>query len=144
MTERKYYPTIGQLMDRLSIVNLKSIKIHSNKQEYEEEARMIISDLDSWANDNGITIKEFGQLIRAIQINQLANEMIWSNESKAREGSNDQDHLLKLTHSLNRVRNQATNVISHIIKERKDLKLDYMDSELTKKYGYDFDGMLEE
>jgi len=132
---RKYLPTIAQLIDRLSIVTLKSIKIFENKAEYEKEAHEIMNDLDELLG------KDQGQLIRAIQINAKINEMIWSNESKARQGSNEQDHLLKFTHALNRVRNQAMNVISNITGERKDLKLDYMDAEMTKKFGYDF-GLL--
>jgi hypothetical protein len=140
MTERKYMPTIGQLCDRLSIVNLKSMKIN---KEYEKEAAEIMEDLNNWAIENNINIKDFGQFIRALQMNAVVNDMIWNNESRARQGSDEQNHLLKLTHSLNRVRNQAVNVISHIIGERKDLKLDVLDAELTKEYGYDFDGILE-
>ena len=44
--KRVYYPTVAQLLDRLSIVTLKSIKIHENKKEYEKEAHEIMSDLD--------------------------------------------------------------------------------------------------
>lgn len=135
---RKYLPTFAQLCDRLSIVTLKSIKIPDNKNEYENEAKEIMSDLDKLYKK-----KDFGQFIRAIQINMLINEMIWSNESKARKGEEQDLKLLKLTHSLNRIRNQAMNVISNIIGERKDLKLDYMDAELTKQFGYDFGGLFD-
>ncbi len=141
---RKYILSLAMLADRLSIVTLKSIKISNNKKEYEKEAHEIMHDLDLVAKDNNIKIKEFGQLIRAIQVNMLINEMIWSNESKARKGEEQDLILLKLTHSLNRIRNQAMNVISNIIGERKDLKLDYMDAELTKQFGYDFSGIFDE
>ena len=140
---RSYIPTISQLIDRLSICNLKSIKIEENKKEYEEECKLIMLDLDEIAKERKIPIKDFGQFIRAIQINQLVNEMIWNNESNARKGKKQNIILLKLTHSLNRIRNQAMNLIC-ITGERKDLKLDYMDAELTKKFGYNFDGVLDE
>ena len=135
-TTRKYYPTIGQLIDRLSIVTLKSIKIHENKDEYEKEAHDIISDLDLLLG------KEQGQLIRAIQVNAISNEIIWQNESMARKGGAEQDTLLKFTHSVNGVRNQAMNVISHLVGERKDLKLDCLAAEVCKKQGYDFGGLF--
>ena len=141
---RHYLPTFAQLCDRLSIVTLKSIKIHENKEEYEQEAKLIMKDISLSFNTFKLNYKEMGYLLRAIQVNAVTNEMIWNNESKARQGSKEQDKLLKLTHSLNRIRNQAMNVISHIIGERKDLKLDYMDEELTKKFGYDFEGVLNE
>jgi len=139
---RSYIPTLAQLCDRLAIATLKSIKISKSKKEYEEECNQIMNDLDEIAKEKMIPIKDFGQFIRAIQINQLINEMIWNNESKAREGKKQDLKLLKLTHSLNRIRSQAMNVISNILDERKDLKLDYIDAKLTKQFGYDFGGIL--
>jgi hypothetical protein len=144
---KQYFLSIAQLADRLSIVTLKSIKIHENKEEYEKEAREIINDLDVIAKEKNIEIPEFGQLIRAIGINSIINEMIWTNESFVRKGEGELSieeigNRLQLTHALNRIRNQAMNIISNITGERKDLKLDYMDAELTKKFGYDFGGIL--
>ena len=134
---RKYLPTIAQLFDRLAIVNLKSIKIPENKKEYEKEAHEIINDLEELTAIDG-------NLLRAIQINQLINELMWTNESEARKGSSEQNHLLQLTHSLNSIRNQAMNVISGCMNERKDLKLDIIDAKLTKKYGYNFEGLFDD
>lgn len=134
--ERKYYPTIAQLIDRLSIVTLKSIKIAENKEEYEEEACLIIDDLDLLLGENQ------GQFIRAIQINMLSNETIWQNESKARQGLSDQDHLLKFTHSVNGIRTAAMNKISLLLNERKDLKVDCLAAESCKLNGYNFEGVL--
>jgi hypothetical protein len=60
----------------------------------------------------------------------LSNRYIWENESKVRNG-NDQDIiLLKKTHSINGVRNTAKNVISKEIGERVDLKIDCLAAEL--------------
>ena len=134
--KRKYMPTKAQLIDRLCIVTLKSIKIHTNKKEYEKEAQEIMHDLDL------ILGKGQGQMIRAIQVNAIANEVIWQNESKARQGGTKQDHLLKFTHSVNGVRNNAMNVISNVVGERKDLKLDCLAAEICKTMGYDFGGIL--
>src|SRR3990167_7564712 len=102
---RKYFPTIAQLIDRLCIVTLKSIKIPEHKIEYEKEAQDIMSDLVMLLTP--LKIEDFGQFIRAIQINTIANETIWANESKARQGGSEQDKLLKFTHSVNGVRNLA-------------------------------------
>jgi len=136
--QRTYMLTIGQLIDRLSIVTLKSIKISDNKTTYEKEAQDIMNDLDLLLG------KDKGQFIRAIQVNTIANETIWNNESAARKGGNEQDKLLKFTHTVNGVRNMATNVISQIVGERKELKLDCLAAEVCKERGYDFGGLFNE
>lgn len=136
MKERKYLPSESQLMDRLSIVTLKSIKISENKDEYEQEADKIMNDLDILI---GIRMGEF---IRAAQILAVINEMIWANESKARKGEEQDLKLLKLTHSMNRVRNEAMGVINNIFGKGQDLKSDYMDSAFTKEFGLDFGGLF--
>lgn len=135
--ERKYLPTTAQLIDRLCIVTLKSIKIPDHKKEYEEEASLIISDLNALLGDNK------GNFIRAIQINAIANETIWANESKAREGSDEQNDLLQFTHSINGIRTAAMNQISNLLNERKDLKVDCLASGACQSRGYDFRGLLD-
>ena len=137
---RKYMPTFSDLIDRLSIVTLKSIKIPGNKEVYEQEAQEILHDLDLIIKEKDI--KTTAQMIRAIGVVWWANETIWTNESKAREGGTEQDHLLKFTHSINGVRNNAKNVISQEIGERKDLKLDCIAAEVTKRQGYDCGSIL--
>lgn len=134
--ERNYVYTTSQLIDRLSIVTLKSIKIPENKESYEEEAMQIMADLDLILGEGK------GEFIRAIQVNSISNEVIWSNESKARAGGADQDKMLKFTHSVNGVRTAAMNKISNLLGERKDLKVDCLASETCKQNGYDFSGIL--
>lgn len=136
---RKYMPTISQLIDRLCIVTLKSIKIPEHKKEYEKEAQDIIHDL----NESLTRISDPGKFIRAIQINAISNEIIWANESKARQGGSEQDHLLKFTHSVNGVRNSAMNAINNLLGERKDLKIDSLAADICKQKGYDFEGLFE-
>lgn len=137
MSERKYLPTFAELVDRLSIVILKSIFIPENKAAYEAEQELIVSDLDlilqqkSGSNAGLVT----GKMIRAMMIVMLTNRYIWENESKARAGGSEQDKLLKLTHSINGVRNTAKNVISNEMGERVDLKIDALAAELTKEFG---------
>ncbi len=135
--DRKYHLTFGQLIDRLCIVTLKSIKIPKNKETYEQEAQEIMHDLDLIVKEKKISMT--GQMVRAIIVNAIANETIWQNESEARKGNKDQDKLLKFTHSVNGVRNNAVNVISQEIGERKDLKLDCLAAEICKERGYDWD-----
>ena len=46
MNTRKYLPTFAELIDRLSICQLKSIFIPNNKEDYDQEIKDIQYDLD--------------------------------------------------------------------------------------------------
>lgn len=141
MNDRKYLPTFAELIDRLAIVQLKAIFIPENKDAYEKEIELIMYDIDLILNEyeanitgsNKSTVS--AKMIRAIMIIMLTNRYIWENETKARQGGSEQDKLLKLTHSINGVRNVAKNVISNEMGERVDLKVDCLASELIKEFG---------
>ena len=45
MKERKYLPTLSELIDRLSIVQLKEVFITEHKEEYAKEINDIIHDI---------------------------------------------------------------------------------------------------
>ena len=125
MANRKYLPTFAELIDRMTICQLKSIFIPDNKEAYDEE----IDDLNAIIKEKEVNIT--AELIRAISIVMLSNRYIWENESKVRSDSDDKEALLlKLTHSINGVRNTAKNVISKELGERVDLKTDCLAAEL--------------
>ena len=137
---RKYLPTLAELIDRLSIVQLKSIFISENTDAYEKEVELIMHDIDEILKEvsdkrNSDTLLVNARMIRAILIIMLSNRYIWENESKARLGSSEQDKLLKLTHSINGVRNTAKNVIAQEMGERVDLKIDCLAADLVSEYG---------
>jgi len=148
---RKYLPTFADLIDRLSIVILKSIFIPENKEAYEKEQELIMHDIDEILSEKHIeyisssigahAVKSTNQspitarVIRAILIIMLTNRYIWENESKARLGGSEQDKLLKLTHSVNGIRNTAKNVLSQEMGERVDLKIDALAAELIAEFG---------
>jgi len=129
MTNRKYLPTFAELIDRMTICQLKSIFIPENKKAYDQEIKDIKHDLDAIIKEKNVDIT--AELIRAISIVMLSNRYIWENESKVRSNSDSTESLLlKLTHSINGVRNTAKNVISNELGERIDLKTDCLAAEL--------------
>jgi len=144
---RKYEYQLSTLIDLLSIVTLKSIKLGVNnpekKKAYEEEARLIMHDIDLILKEKIKDIKDLGLLIRAVQVNMLANETIWSNETLARQGGSSQNHLLPFTHSVNGMRMRAGNVIAYQVGERKDLNLDRVNDEISRERGYDWSGLFD-
>ena len=118
---RKYLPTISELIDRLSIVQLKEVFIPEHKEEYAQEIQDIVHDLDELGLD--------GKRIRATIVLAQMNLHIWHNETKYRAGEGDGN--LGLTHGLNGIRNTAKNKIQENLVEggRKDYKIDCVAAE---------------
>ena len=53
MAERRYLPTVAELIDRLSIIQLKEVFITEHKEEYAKEIQDIVHDLNqimNWEN----------------------------------------------------------------------------------------------
>jgi hypothetical protein len=131
MEERQYLPSIADLIDRASIVQMKIIFIPEHKEEYNKELNAIIHDLTLLMKNVTTT----GEIIRAIIMTSICNREIWLNESKARLGGAEQDKLLKFTHSVNGIRNLSKNVISNELGERIDLRIDCLAADLPEEFG---------
>lgn len=133
--KRYYVPTISELIDRLSICTLKKIWIPENADEYQKEIDLIKLDINSIMEKTDEIQAFNANMIEASMIIMLSNRVIWENESKARQGGNEQDKLLKFTHSINGVRNTAKNIISNGFGERTDLKIDCLAADVPKEFG---------
>mgnify|MGYP003135933496 FL=1 len=123
---RKYLPTLAELIDRLSIVQLKEVFIPEHKDEYSKEINDIIHDLDLELSEKSVTLS--GDDIRAIVVLAQMNLHIWHNESNYRKGIKDGNNL-ELTHGLNGIRNTAKNKIQESVGGRKDYKIDCIAAE---------------
>lgn len=121
MTERKYLHTLGDLVDRLSIVQLKEVFIPEFKQEYAQEIADIVHDIQLILDDKDVKLT--ADVIRAIVVVSQMNLHIWHNESNYRRGIKDGNNL-ELTHGLNGIRNTSKNVIQECVGGRKDYKVD--------------------
>jgi len=121
MTERKYLHTLGDLIDRLSIVQLKEVFITEHKEEYSQEISDIIHDIQVILTETDAKIT--AETIRAIVVVSQMNLHIWHNESNYRRGIKDGNNL-ELTHGLNGIRNTAKNKIQEIVGGRLDYKVD--------------------
>ena len=132
MSKRKYLPTFAELLDRMTICQLKAIFIPENKEAYDQEIDDIKHDIDQIISEKDVKVS--AEMIRAICVVMLSNRYIWENESKCRSGDSQDLSLLKLTHSINGVRNVAKNVISKELGERVDLKTDCLAAELKSDF----------
>jgi hypothetical protein len=118
---RKYLPTLSELVDRLSIVQLKEVFIPEHKDEYAKEIADIVHDIQAHIDENKSKIT--AETIRAIVVLSQMNLHIWHNESNYRKGIKDGNNL-ELTHGLNGIRNVAKNRIQEVVGGRKDYKID--------------------
>jgi len=125
MKQRKYLPTISDLIDRLSIIQLKEVLIPEHKDEYTDEIQDIVEDLEELMRWE----KPTGEMIRAIIVLAQMNTHIWYNESNFRAGKGEGN--LELTHGLNGIRNTAKNKIQENLVEGglKDYKIDCLAAE---------------
>ena len=119
--QRKYLPTLSELVDRLSIVQLKEVFIADHKDEYAQEISAIVHDIQLCLNEGKGQIN--AEIIRAIVVLSQMNLHIWHNESNYRKGIKDGNDL-ELTHGLNGIRNTAKNKIQELNGGRKDYKID--------------------
>ena len=126
MSDRKYLPTLSELIDRLSIAQLKEVFITEHKDEYADEINDIIHDINLELSEKSGILK--GEEIRAIVVLAQMNLHIWHNESNYRKGIKDGNNL-ELTHGLNGIRNTAKNKIQESVGGRKDYKIDCLAAE---------------
>ena len=121
MNNRKYLPTLSELVDRLSIAQLKEVFISEHKEEYSTEIKDIVSDIQLLLDEKNESLD--AKTISAIIVLSQMNLHIWHNESNYRKGIKDGNNL-ELTHGLNGIRNTAKNKIQEIVGGRKDYKID--------------------
>lgn len=126
MSERKYLPTLAELIDRLSIIQLKEVFITEHKEEYAKEIADIQHDIQMILDEGKEPLT--AETIRAIVVLAQMNLHIWQNETNVRNGT-EGPNKLALTHGLNGIRNTAKNRIQEVVGGRKDYKIDCLASE---------------
>ena len=126
MKERKHLPTLSELIDRLSIIQLKEVFIVEHKAEYAAEIADIVHDIQLHLDECKEPIN--AETIRAIIVLSQMNLHIWHNESNVRSGKSG-PNALALTHGLNGIRNTAKNQIQEVMGGRKDYKIDCLAAE---------------
>ena len=136
---RKYLPTLSELVDRLSIAQLKEVFITEHKDEYAQEISDIVHDIQVLLDEQDGKVT--AETVRAIVVLSQMNLHIWHSESNYRKGIKDGNNL-ELTHGLNGIRNTAKNKIQEVVGGRKDYKIDCLAAEF-KDWEISWDGGIE-
>ena len=127
LKQRKYLPTLSELIDRLAIVQLKEVFIPEHKGEYAKEIQDITHDIQLTLDEQKEVIN--AETVRAIIVLAQMNLHIWHNESNVRKGISDVNSL-ELSHGLNGIRNTAKNKIQEVAGGRKDYKIDCLAADM--------------
>lgn len=121
-SKRNFIPDLSELVDRLSITQLKEFFIPENKEAYAKEIKDIIHDMNVILETEELKVN--AETIRAIIVVTISNREIWLNEALCRAGCKDGNNLEK-SHSINGVRCLARNMITKSLGKGKiDLKVD--------------------
>lgn len=80
MNQRKYLPTLAELIDRLSITKLKEVFIKDHKDEYTEEISDITHDIDIVLKENNINVT--AEFITDIVVLSQNNLHTWHNKEE--------------------------------------------------------------
>lgn len=109
-SKREYLPTLADLIDALTIDQIKEVKFPDKKLVYAEGIKKICNDIDLIIAEK--EIKLTARLIRVIIVIAQLNLHIWENKDKMQEESQENYlKLLKFSHQLNGIRNTMKNKI---------------------------------
>jgi hypothetical protein len=109
--ERKYLPTLADLIDALIIDQIKEIKLE-NKESYAREMEKISHDIDLLVSQKQIQLS--ARLMRMIIALSQINVFIWNNKDTMQEDPARYNELLTLAHQLNGIRNKIKNKLLEV------------------------------
>jgi hypothetical protein len=107
--ERKYMPPFAELIDRLTVDQIKEVLIPSQAMACAEEMAKISHDLDVLIDERELKLS--ARLLRMIIVIAQMNVHIWYNKDRMQEVPEKYLELLKLAHQLNGLRNQIKNLL---------------------------------
>ncbi len=124
----KYHLDLGQLLDMLTILQLKEVhRAGELKEQITQEIEEITHDINVILTNSHKQIT--AEFLRDLIILSQFNNHIWNQEDFARKAEatateTEQLKLLKLTHSLNGIRVTARNRLQNLLGGRKEKKVD--------------------
>ena len=114
-TDRQFLPSFAELIDRMTVTQIKLSLIENGKEDFKDELRKISHDLNNIINASKIPLNS-ELILTFINLSQL-NLHIWNNKDKMQENLDNQDiylQLLKVSHQLNGFRNQLKNKLLEV------------------------------
>lgn len=113
---RLFFPTVAELVDTVSIDQIKMFKIKKYRESYQKEIAKISHDIDLIISRKK-NIKFNARLIKIITTIAIVNLLIWNLKEQMKTDSENYDRLLKLAHQLNGIRNRMKNSLLAVFGE---------------------------
>lgn len=107
--ERHFLPSFAELIDRLTVDQIKEVLLQNRSEEMSKEIQAICQDIDIMIEQKQISISS--RFIRIIVILAQMNVHIWNNKDKMKSEPEKYNEHLKLAHQLNGLRNQMKNLL---------------------------------
>ena len=128
--ERQYLPPLAELIDSLTINQIKEVTFPEQKESLAEEMGKITHDIDLIIGERDLKLS--ARLIRIIIAIAQMNLHIWDNKDKMQENPEKYTDLLKLAHQLNGVRNRMKNILLEEVGDK---------GKSARKTNYNTDGL---
>jgi hypothetical protein len=106
---RQFLPPFAELIDRLTVDQIKEVLVPSQAAACADEMAKIAHDIDLLVQQQDIKLT--ARLIRMIVVIAQMNVHIWNNKDRMNEAPERYLELLKLAHQLNGLRNQVKNLL---------------------------------
>lgn len=134
--QRQILPNLGDLLDRLTISQIKEVKFPSQGADFARDMERVSHDINLLIAERQIPLT--GEFIRIVVALSQLNLFIWHYKDEMEACVPDQpdryNNLLKLAHQLNGVRNQLKNHLLEIIGDRDPAE---------RKSNFNTDGLAE-
>lgn len=108
--ERLFLPPLSELIDRLTVTQIKSILMSEHEEDFNNEINILEHDIDLILQEGNFTLN--ANLLRSIIVIAQMNLHIWHSKDEMQKNlNNDQQYLkiLKHAHQLNGYRNKVKN-----------------------------------
>lgn len=116
--EREYLPSFAELIDILSINQIKEVLLEAQHEQFSIEMKKIEHDIDLLIRERNVELSS--NLIRAIIIIAQMNLHIWHYKDKMQDQPERYAEYLTLAHQLNGFRNQMKNLIAKKVGENSE------------------------
>lgn len=107
--KRKFLLPLTELIDRLTIDQIKEVLIPEHKENFAKEMELLCHDIDLIIEEKGLKLSS--RHIRIIIAISQMNLHIWLNKDQMQKDPEKYMDLLKFSHQLNGIRNQMKNLL---------------------------------
>jgi len=104
---RQFLPSLPELIDRLSIDQIKEVLLPDTRDGVAEEMKRLENDIDLLTSE--LDLKASARLMRKIIVLAQINLHIWYNKDQMQSQPEHYSELLTLAHQLNGIRNRIKN-----------------------------------